>query len=142
MSRTFQLDVVSPEGRLFGDRVSSLHLRGGGRELGIHPGHLQLLTDLPPGVLRIVISGHDERVLYVSGGILEVQPTQVTVLADTVERPEDVNEAAAQKARDEAEQALKTHEQGSLDYEDAQQNLAEALAKLQVIEWMRLRKKH
>ncbi len=138
---TFHLDVVSPEGRLFGDAVLALHLRGGGGDLGIFPGHLQLLTDLPPGLLRIVLP-HDERVLYVSGGILEVQPTQVTILADTVERPEDVNESAAEHARQEAEQSLKHHPAGTVDYQEAQQNLAEAMAKLQVIEWMRLRKKH
>lgn len=141
MSSTFHLDVVSPEGQIFAGDAKALHVRGAGGELGIMPGHLQLLTRLPAGAARIETETGDERVLFVSGGILEVQPDHVTIMADTVERPEDVNESAAKKAKAAAEEALKGKKQGTVDYQQAQQDLAEALAKLRVLELMRLRKK-
>lgn len=138
--KTFALDIVSPEGHIFHGKAREFHARGKGGELGIFPGHLQLLTELPPGVARIV-TPEEEEVLFISGGILEVQPDRVTVLADTVARPQDVNEAAAKDAKAAAQKALQGQKAGSRDYHKAQQELAEAMAKLRVVELMRLRKK-
>ena len=78
--------------------------------------------------------------MYVSGGILEVQPSQVTILADQIERPVDVNETLAKKAKEEAEKMLAARKAGSDEYREAQMDLAEAMAKLRVLEIVRLRK--
>ena len=98
----FRLEVVSPEGELFSGDAKAVHVRGKGGALGIYPGHLQLLAALIPGAVRIETQDEDA-VLYVSGGTIEVQPTVVTILADTAERPENVNVAAAEAAKAAAE---------------------------------------
>lgn len=140
-AKQIKVDVVSPEGEMYSGNVSQLSLRGTEGELGISPGHLQLLTTIAPGPLRLIQSDGEEELLFVSGGILEVQPDHATILADTVERPQDVNEAAAQKAKEDAEAMLDGKKAGAKDFHEAQANLAEAMARLQVLELMRLRKK-
>ena len=138
-ANTFKLDIVSPEGAIFSGDVEMLLIKGGDGDLGITPGHLQLLTSVAPGAVRIR-HGNTEEILYISGGILEVQPTQVSIMADTVARPQDVNEAAALKAKQRAEKALSN--KGSADeYRKSLQDLQEAMAKLRVIELMRQRRK-
>ena len=138
-ANTFKLDVVSPEGAIFSGDVDMLLIKGGDGDLGITPGHLQLLTSVAPGAVRIR-HGNSEEILYISGGILEVQPTQVSIMADTVARPQDVNEAAALEAKQRAEKAL-TAKGDVEDYRRSLHDLHEAMAKLKVIELMRQRRK-
>jgi len=140
MNTTFHLDIVSPEGSIFSGDAEALHLRGGGGELGIFPGHLQLLTSVAPGAARIIHDGGKQEVLFISGGVLEVQPEQVNIMADVVERPQDVNEAAAQQAKKEAEKALSGKLEPA-DYRKTLMDLEEAIAKLRVIELMRQKRR-
>src|ERR1700677_1230520 len=105
-SKTMRVSVVSPEAEMFAGEAEMVFVRGTLGEMGIAPGHLQLLTTLKPGPLRLLLQ-EEETLLYVSGGILEVQPDCVTILADSIERPQDVNEAAALDAKRAAEDSLK-----------------------------------
>ena len=136
--KTFHLDVVSPEGQVYTGEAEMLLVKGSEGDLGITPGHLQLLTSIPPGVAHIHHGGLEE-LLYVSGGILEVQPEHVTILADVVKRPQDVNEAAALEAKKRAEAALSGKVRPK-DFAEVRMELAEALAKLRVIELLRQQK--
>ena len=102
---------------------------GGEGELGVSYGHAPLLTALVPGPVRVVTQAGDEEVYYVSGGFLEVQPGVVSILADTAIRAHDVDEAAAEEARKEAEHAL-ANQSGDFDYGRASAQLAEAAAQL------------
>lgn len=129
---TFRCDIVSAEKEIFHGEATMVIASGEEGELGIAPRHAPLITRLKPGVVEVIMAEGERLALYVSGGILEVQPQVVTVLADTAARAEDLDEAAAQAAKDEAEKALANHE----DLEDvaAQQvKLAEALAQLQAL---------
>ena len=135
-----QVLVVSPESEMYSGEADMVFVKGANGDLGIAPGHLQLLTTIKPGPLRLQ-QGSDEELLYISGGILEIQPDRVSILADSLERPQDVNEAAALEAKRAAEEMLKGH-QGDFDKASVQQELIEATAKLQVLELMRLRKMH
>ncbi len=138
---SMKVTVVSQEAEMYSGEATRVYIRGAMGELGIAPGHLQLLTTIKPGPLRL-IHGEDEQeeLLYVSGGILEVQPDCVTILADTLERPQDVNEAAALAAKKAAEELL-LGQQEPVDRMRIQEELAEALAKLQVLELMRNRRR-
>jgi F-type H+-transporting ATPase subunit epsilon len=104
-------------------------------ELGIYPRHTPLLTSLKAGEVRVLINGKEEQ-FYVSGGMLEVQPHVVTVLADTAMRAEDVDEAAALEAKADAERALKDAD-AKMDMAEARAKMAEAMAQLRSIERMR-----
>ena len=101
-------------------------------DLGIAPGHAPLLTQLSPGPVRVVTKDGDEEVFYVSGGILEVQPKMVTILADTAVRAHDLDEAAAEEARKNAETNLH-NQQSEIDYSTAAAHLAEAAAQIRAI---------
>lgn len=138
-SKTMHVSVVSPEAEMFTGEAEMVFARGAIGEMGIAPGHLQLLTTLKPGPLRLLLQGEEE-LLYVSGGILEVQPDRVTILADSIERPQDVNEAAALEAKLAAEDRLKGR-QDPVDPKIIQQQLLEAVAKLEVVELMRRKKR-
>lgn len=140
-AKTMKVSVVSPESEMYSGEASMVFIRGALGELGIAPGHLQLLTTIKPGPLRLIHADQKEELLYVSGGFLEVQPHCVTILADTLERPQDVNESAALEAKKAAEDLLSGKET-DLDRAQVQQELMEALAKLEVLELMRLRNKH
>jgi F-type H+-transporting ATPase subunit epsilon len=107
-------------------------------ELGVNYGHAPLLTSLIPGPVRILTQDGEEQVYYVSGGFLEVQPGVVTILADTAIRAHDVDEAAAEEARREAEHAL-SNQTGDFDYGRASAQLAEAAAQLATLRKMRNR---
>jgi len=127
------LNVVSAENSLFSGNIESLQITGSEGELGIMPGHTPLLTSLKPGMARIVKEGGDEEVIYLSGGMLEVQPNQVTVLADVAIRGGDLDEEAALQAKERAEKHLNDH--GSdIDYAEAASELARAVAQLRVIQ--------
>ncbi|EKD6724954.1 F0F1 ATP synthase subunit epsilon, partial [Shigella sonnei] len=102
-------------------------------ELGIYPGHAPLLTAIKPGMIRIVKQHGHEEFIYLSGGILEVQPGNVTVLADTAIRGQDLDEARAMEAKRKAEEHISSSH-GDVDYAQASAELAKAIAQLRVIE--------
>ena len=130
-------NIVSAEEEIYSGAAKMVVATGELGELGITPGHAQLITRLKPGQVRVIKEDDDEEFLYVSGGILEVQPHLVTILADTAVRAQDLDEAAALKAKEQAERALADHE-ADIDYAKAQGELAEAVAQLAAL--ARLRK--
>ena len=133
------VDVVSAEESLFSGEAEFVVAPSAMGEVGIYPNHAPMITTLKPGSVRIKLSGkNDEELVYVSGGILEVQPGSVTVLYDTAVRGSDLDEAKANQAKKQAEDAL-TKQKGDIDYAKAQAELAEAVAQIQAIQ--RLRKK-
>lgn len=129
-------DIVSAEGEIFSGEVKMVFATGEMGELGIAPRHAPLLTRLKPGQVRVQKDDGAEEFYYVSGGLIEVQPHVVTVLADTATRARDLDEAAAQKAKEEAERALEDRT-GEIEVAEAQAQLAEAMAQLQAIERLR-----
>lgn len=133
---TIRCDIVSAEKEIFHGNVSMVIATGEMGELGIAPRHAPLITRLKPGQVRLKFENGDEQFFYVSGGILEVQPQVVTVLADTAERAADLDEAAARMAKDEAERAL-ANRVDTLEIAEAQAQLAQALAQLQAMEQLR-----
>ncbi len=138
MAMTIHCDIVSAEEEIFSGLVELIVATGTEGELGINYGHAPLLSGLKPGPVRIVTQAGDEEVYYVSGGFLEVQPGVVTVLADTALRAGDVDEAAAEEARREAEHAL-ANQSGEFDYGRASAQLAEAAAQLATLRKMKNR---
>jgi len=129
MAMTIHCDIVSAEEEIFSGLVESLVATGEFGELGVNYGHAPLLTSLTPGPVRIVLQSGEEQIYYVSGGYLEVQPGVVSILADTALRAHDIDEAAAEEARREAEHAL-ANQSGEFDYGRASAQLAEAAAQL------------
>lgn len=140
MASTMKLDIVSAEASLFSGQVARLEVTGSMGELGIHPGHTPLLTSLKPGQIFATLEDGSEQVFYMSGGVLEVQPHIVTVLADIAQRAEDLDEAAAQAAKDRAEDII-NNQKASVDYAEAIVELAQAAAQLRAIQQLRNRKK-
>ncbi|MBV1883488.1 MAG: F0F1 ATP synthase subunit epsilon [Pseudomonadales bacterium] len=132
MTSTVQCEIVSAESSIFSGSVEMIIATGIIGDLGIAPGHAPLLTQLSPGPVRVVTKDGDEEVFYVSGGILEVQPKMVTILADTAVRAHDLDEAAAEEARKNAETNLH-NQQSEIDYSTAASHLAEAAAQLRAI---------
>ncbi|WP_115720498.1 F0F1 ATP synthase subunit epsilon [Gallaecimonas mangrovi] len=133
---TIQLDVVSAEKKIFSGLVESIQVTGEWGDLGVHYGHAPLLTHLKPGVLRMVKQFGDEELLYLSGGVLEVQPHGVTVLADTVLRGKDIDGQAAESARQDALNNI-TAQSRDFDYAEAMVELAQAAAKLRLLELLK-----
>ena len=129
MAITLHCDIVSAEAQIFSGLVEFLAATGVEGELGVCYGHAALLTRLTPGPIRIVEQGGAEQVYYDSGGFIEVQGDVVTVLADTAVRADDIDEAAAEFARKDAEETL-ANQQGEIDYGRASAQLAEATAQL------------
>lgn len=127
-----QCDVVSVKESIYSGAVSMLIAKGAGGELGILPGHAPLVTLLQPGPIRVQLENGTEEVIYVSGGVLEVQPHVVTVLADTAVRAGDLDEAAILEARKQAETLLE-NQRGELDTGAAMAALAEAAAQLETL---------
>ncbi len=138
MSMTIHCDIVSAEEEIYSGLIEMLVATGDMGELGVTYGHAPLLTSLKPGPVRIVTQDGEEHVYYVSGGFLEVQPGVVSILADTALRAHDVDEAAMEEARKEAEQAL-ANQTGDFDYGRASSQLAEAAAQLATLRKMRNR---
>ena len=134
----FQVEVVSSEKALFSGEASMVVAAGVAGELGILPRHAPLLTQIKPGLLKINLSDGREELLYVSGGILEVQPDKVTVLADVAQRGDELDEQRAQAAAAAAQEKIQAG--GDLDYAAAQAELAQAVAQLQAIEKLRKRR--
>ena len=136
MAMTLHVDIVSAEKELFSGPAEMVTAPGELGELGILPRHSQLLTRLKPGQVRVRLVGGEEQLFYVSGGLLEVQPSVVTILSDTAERARDLDEAAAHAAKQRAEQTIADH-RSDFEFARAKADLAEAIAQLQTIEKMR-----
>lgn len=138
---TIRCDIVSAEEEIFHGNAQMVVATGEMGELGIAPRHAPLITRLRPGQVRVQIEGGEVLFFYVSGGILEVQPSVVTVLADTAIRARDIDEAAARNAKAEAERAL-ANRTDTLEVAQAQAQLAQAMAQLQALEQLRRSLKH
>jgi F-type H+-transporting ATPase subunit epsilon len=138
MSPTLRLDIVSAEKAIFSGEVEMVYATGLLGELGIHPGHAPLLTELKPGNIRAQLAKDNEEIFYISGGMLEVQPFVVTVLADTAVRAADIDEAAAIAAKEKAEQAI-ANKSTEIDFTRANIELREALAQIRTIQALRKR---
>jgi F-type H+-transporting ATPase subunit epsilon len=130
---TIHVSVVSAEEEIFDGDAEFVALPGESGELGIYPMHTPLITRIRPGAVRIKVPGQtEEEFVFVAGGLLEVQPDEVTVLAETAIRGHDLDEASANEARKQAEEAMRNRET-KIDYAKAQSELAIALAQLQAI---------
>lgn len=130
---TVQLDIVSAESSIFSGLVAHLQVSGAEGDLGVMPGHAPLLTHIKPGMARIVKQDGKEEVFYLSGGILEVQPFSVSVLADVVLRAEEIDEQAAVEAKRRAE-AHMANAGADFNYAAAAIELAQAIAQLRIVE--------
>ena len=131
-----QLDIVANEGEIHSGKAVMVVAPATMGEVGIAPRHAPLLTRMRPGQVRVQQEGQDEVTFFVSGGVLEVQPHLVTVLADTVERAADIDEAEAEKAKKRAEEAMsEAHDR--VDMARAQAELAEAAARLSIVQKLR-----
>ena len=138
MADTIHIAIVSAEHEIYSGDVQMVFAPAQLGEVGIAPGHSPLVSPLGPGEVRIKFVDGREQSFYISGGMLEVQPTVVTVLSDSAVRAEDLDEAAVQKAREEAERGF--HERdAAIDYAAAQAALAETAAQLQTIQRLRRR---
>ncbi len=139
MAMTVHVDVVSAEEQIFSGLAEIVSLPGESGELGVLPGHTPLLTCIRPGMVRIKVPDQaEEEIVCVAGGLLEVQPNLVTVLADTAIRGRDLDEAKAMDAKRRAEEAL-SNRKADLDYAQMQAELAEAIAQLHAINRLRQR---
>lgn len=133
---TTQLNVVSAEDSIFSGPVESIQVSGSEGELGIMPNHTALITPIKPGMVRLVKQGGQEELIYLSGGILEVQPTGVVILADVAVRGEDLDEQAALDAKRKAEEHI-NNPSADFEYAQAAMELARAVAQLRVISDLR-----
>jgi F-type H+-transporting ATPase subunit epsilon len=137
MANTIRVDVVSAEAQIFSGEAEFVALPGESGELGIYPKHTPLITRIRPGAVRIKVAGQaEDEFVFVAGGILEVQPNAVTVLADTAIRGHDLDEAKANEAKRQAEEAL-ANRSADFDYAAAQAELAVAVAQLAAIQRLR-----
>lgn len=140
MAMTMHVDIVSAETELFSGVAEVLVAPAVMGEVGIYPRHTPLLTPLKPGEIHITKQGGEDEYIYVSGGMMEVQPHTVTILSDTAVRAHDLDEAAAMEAKQAAEDAISDRE-GEFEIAEAQAKLAEAVAQLQMIDNLRKRKR-
>jgi F-type H+-transporting ATPase subunit epsilon len=139
MTHTIHVDVVSAEEQIFSGEAEFVVLPGVMGELGIYPRHTPLLTQIKPGAVRIRLPGQaQDELVFVQGGFLEVQPTKVTVLADTAIRAKDLDEVAAMEAKKAAEEAMQ-NKTSREEIAQAEGELAIALAQLEAIRKMRHR---
>lgn len=136
MAMTVHCDIVSAEKHIFSGLVEMVVAAGSEGDVGIAYGHAPLLTGLKPGPIRVIKQGGEEEVYYISSGYLEVQPNLVTVLADTALRAEDMDEAAALQAKEDAEKSF-ANTSGEFDYSAAAIQLAEASAQLRTLQAIR-----
>lgn len=141
MATTIRCDIVSAEAEIFTGDATMVVATGEMGELGIAPRHAPLITRLKPGKVVVTTPSGEHLDFAISGGILEVQPQVVTVLADTAIRAEDIDEAAVRAAKEEAERIL-AHRGEAMEVAEAQQRLAEVTAQLQALERLRKNLKH
>ena len=140
MAMTIRIDVVSAEAEIFSGAATMVFAPAEMGEVGITPRHSPLLARLKPGEVRVQMSTGEEQFFYVSGGFLEVQPHVITVLADTAIRAKDIDEAAAERAKENAERAM-ADKKSDFDYAKAQVEFAEAVAQLRTLQKLRARAK-
>ncbi|MDP1640399.1 MAG: F0F1 ATP synthase subunit epsilon [Hyphomicrobium sp.] len=138
---TIRVEVVSAEAEIFKGEAKLVVVSGEMGDLGIAPRHAPLITRIKPGQVRIIKPDDEELFLYVSGGILEVQPTVVTILADSAVRAADLDEAKARQTKEDAEKAI-LNRTDAIEVAEAQAQLAQSLAQLQALERLRKTLKH
>jgi len=141
MSSTIRCDIVSAEQEIFHGEAEMIVATGEMGELGIAPRHAPLITRLKPGKVVVTQPGGETLDFAISGGILEVQPQLVTILADTAVRAQDIDEAAVRAAKEEAERAL-ANKDPKMSAEEAQTQLAMSIAQLSALERLRKNLKH
>ena len=140
MAHTIHVDVVSAEEAIYSGEAEFVVLPGEEGELGIYPRHTPLITRIKPGTVRIKpADGGEEELIFVAGGMLEVQPNLITVLADTAIRGHDLDEAKATEAHKRAQENLQDRT-GKMEYAQAMSELAEAAAQIAAIRKLRQRK--
>jgi F-type H+-transporting ATPase subunit epsilon len=140
MANTIHVDVVSAEEAIFSGEAEFVALPGEAGELGIYPKHTPLITRIRPGAVRIKVAGQaEDEFVFVAGGVLEVQPNLVTVLADTAIRGEDLDESKAAEAKRSAEEAM-ANAKSDIDLARAQSELAIMAAQLAAIQKLRQRR--
>lgn len=140
-SISFHLDVISGVGSLYSGSVKSVRVTGSEGEMGIRYGHTPLLTTIKTGMVSLIDSQDKEDQIYLAGGVLEVQPDSVTILADTALRADDIDEAKAQEAIKVAKESIANHGTGDADYAHVLSRLADAMARLKVVETARNRRR-
>jgi F-type H+-transporting ATPase subunit epsilon len=138
MTMTVHVDIVSAEKEVFSGLAEMVFAPAELGEVGISPRHAPFITRLNPGEVRVKISEKESYPFFISGGILEVQPHLVTVLADTAIRAKDIDEAAALAAKTKAEEAL-ADKSGQIDYEMAKNQLVQAIMQLRTLDRLRRR---
>jgi len=138
MTMTVHVDIVSAEKEIFSGSAEMIFAPAELGEVGISPRHAPLITKLNPGEVRVKVSDNESYPFYISGGLLEVQPHLVTILADTAIRAKDIDEAAALDAKAKAEEAL-ADKSGKIDYATAQAQLAQAVMQLRTLDRLRKR---
>lgn len=140
MANTVHIDVVSAEESIFSGEAEFVVAPAAAGEVGIYPNHTPMITTIKPGSLRIKQNDQtEETLIFVSGGLLEVQSGMITVLADTALRGDDLDEAKAIAAKEAAEEAMK-NKASDMDYAKAQAELSEAAAQIQAIAKLRKKK--
>jgi F-type H+-transporting ATPase subunit epsilon len=138
MTMTVHVDIVSAEKEIFSGNAEMIFAPAELGEVGISPRHAPLITKLNPGEVRVKVSDNESYPFYISGGLLEVQPHLVTILADTAIRAKDIDEAAAMDAKVKAVEAL-ADKSGKIDYATAQAQLAQAVMQLRTLDRLRKR---
>ena len=136
MASTVLCRIVSAEMEIYSGQVEMVIATGTIGELGIMPGHTPLLTGVKPGPVRLVLEGGEEEIFFASGGYLEVQPSAITILADTALRADDVDEAAALEAQQKAEKEL-SDQHSDVDFARVAANLQEQAAMLRTVRKLR-----
>lgn len=140
MAMTMHCDIVSAEQEIFSGRVTMVSATGSLGELGIMAGHAPLLSGIRPGPVRLKFDNGEEEIFFASGGFLEVQPGVVTILADTAQRAEDLDEAAALEAQQAAERALEDRN-ADIEFSVAAAQLAEAMAQQRTLAELKKRRR-
>jgi F-type H+-transporting ATPase subunit epsilon len=136
---TMHIDIVSAENEIYSGIITECYAPAEMGEVGIHPRHAPLLTKLKPGEVRIVLQDGEQQSFFVNGGIMEIQPHVVTILSDSAIRAADIDEAAANEAKERAEAAM-ADKKSDLDYARAKAELVEAIAKIETIKKLRRRR--
>ena len=134
--KLMSLDIVSAESNVYSSEVSFVAVTGAQGELGIYPGHTALITQIKPGQVQAVLPGGEDALFFISGGVIEIQPDAITILADTAARADDLDEASASAAKERAEKIL-SDKQSGVEYSTALTELAEAAAQLRAISQLR-----
>jgi F-type H+-transporting ATPase subunit epsilon len=136
MANTIHVDIVSPEGQLYAGEAHMVFAPAVEGEIGIAPRHAPLLTTLSPGTVRVQVQGQEEQTFWIGGGALEIQPHNVSILADTAVRAHDLDEARSEEAKRHAEAAVR-ESKDKIDLARAQAELAQAVAQLRTIAQLR-----